>query len=226
VTGLRRRRSSSDHSVPAIIAANVFGGRIAAAVQAALPEMTDALRFIRSSTKQMGSLIDGLLRLSRTGRAALEICPLDMNQLAAGVVASFDFQARKAGVEIRLGDIPPCRGDEVQVSQVLANLVSTALKFLDPRRPGVITVSGVQEHGRSVYCVEDNGIGVAPEHQEKIFELFYRLEPSRCEGEGLGLTMVRQVLDRMNGEIKLYSKAGEGSRFEVTLPAARMRRAA
>jgi signal transduction histidine kinase/HAMP domain-containing protein len=199
---------------------------VAAAVQAALPEMTDALRFIRSSTKQMGSLINGLLRLSRTGRAPFEICPLDMNQLAAGVVASFDFQARKAGAETRLGDLPPCKGDEVQVSQVLANLVSNALKFLDPRRPGVITVSGVQENGLSVYCVEDNGIGVAPEHQEKIFELFYRLEPSRCEGEGLGLTMVRQVLDRMNGEIKVYSKAGEGSRFEVTLPAAQVRRAA
>ena len=67
--------------------------------------------------------------------------------------------------------------------------------------------------------MEDNGIGIAPAHQEKIFELFQRLEPSKSKGEGLGLAIVRQALGRLDGEVRVESKPGEGSRFYVALPA-------
>lgn len=77
------------------------------------------------------------------------------------------------------------------------------------------------EMGRSIYCVEDNGIGIAPEHQNNIFELFHRLNPADTEGEGLGLTIVRQVVGRLGGDIRLESQLGVGSRFFVALPAAR-----
>jgi signal transduction histidine kinase len=107
------------------------------------------------------------------------------------------------------------------VGQAFTNLLSNALKYLDPARPGVIRISGVIEGERSVYSVEDNGIGIAAAHQENIFEVFHRLEPTKSEGEGLGLTIVRQVIGRLEGEVRVESKPGEGSRFLVALPATR-----
>ena len=189
------------------------------AALAALPEMTDALRHIRNSTAQMDSLLKGLLRMSRLGRAALSIELLDMNSLVNKVVSSFEFQLRETGITLEIGKLPACQGDAVQVAQVFSNLVGNAVKFTDTRRPGVIKISGSMTAGRSTYCVADNGIGIAPEHQENIFELFHRLNPAETEGEGLGLTIVRQILSRLNGDIRIESALGEGSRFYVSLPA-------
>jgi signal transduction histidine kinase len=191
------------------------------AAKAVLPEMTDALRHIRNSTAQMDALLKGLLRLSRLGRSALCVEALDMNELMARIVSSFEFQIRSAGIALEIGELPSCQGDAVQVAQVFSNLLGNAVKYIDPQRSGLIRISGGAELGRSVYCVEDNGIGIAAEHQNKIFELFHRLNPAETEGEGLGLTIVRQLVGRLGGEIRLESQPGEGSRFFVTLPAAR-----
>ena len=71
-----------------------------------------------------------------------------------------------------------------------------------------------------IFCVEDNGIGIAPEHHEKVFEIFQRFDPEASFGEGLGLTIVRRILDRHSGKIWLESESGKGSKFFVSLPAA------
>ena len=191
------------------------------AAKAVLPEMTDALRHIRNSTAQMDALLKGLLRLSRLGRSALCVEALEMNELMAHIVSSFEFQIRSAGIALEIGELPACQGDAVQVAQIFSNLLGNAVKYVDRQRSGFIRISGGAELGSSVYCVEDNGIGIAPEHQNKIFELFHRLNPAETEGEGLGLTIVRQLVSRLGGEIRLESQPGEGSRFFVTLPAAR-----
>jgi PAS domain S-box-containing protein len=185
-----------------------------------MQEMSAALRYIRSSTTQMDALLTGLLKLSRSGRVALTIAPLNMNELISGVVAASEYQIKEAGIELDIAELPPCLGDSVQVRQVFANLLSNALKYLDPDRPGVIRITGVVEEECSVYSLEDNGIGIAPAHQENIFEVFHRLEPSKSEGEGLGLTIVRQIMGRLEGEVRVESKPGEGSRFSVSLPIA------
>lgn len=190
-----------------------------AALQPSLGEMAEALKYIRSSTSQMDGLLKGLLKLSRAGRTALNITVLDMDELVAGVVASMEYQVEAAGVSLAVETLPPCMGDRVQVTQVFSNILGNALKFLDPDRPGVIRVSGLASGNRLEYCIEDNGIGIAKAHQEKIFELFHRLDPQRNEGEGLGLTIVRQVLERLGGSVRLESQHGQGSRFFVTLPA-------
>lgn len=193
------------------------------AAVAILQEMTDALRHIRNSTVQMDSLLKGLLRLSRLGRAALSIELLDMNAVVDKVVSSFEFQLRESGITLDVVKLPACQGDAVQVAQIFSNLVGNAVKFIDPKRPGIIKISGSKSAGRSIYCVSDNGIGIAPEHQENIFELFHRLNPAETEGEGLGLTIVRQILSRLGGEIRVESKPGEGSCFYVSLPAEKLR---
>lgn len=192
--------------------------KLEAMLRTQLPDITAALRHIRNSTRQMDGLLKGLLKLSRMGRAALSIGPIEMNLLLARVVSTLQFQIREAGADLRMENLPPCRGDEVQVAQVFSNLISNALKFRDPARPSIIAIGGAVEQGRSVYFVGDNGIGIPPEHREKVFELFHRLDPTKTEGDGMGLTIVRQILGRLDGEIWIESTPGEGSRFYVALP--------
>lgn len=185
-----------------------------------LPELKDFLAHIRNSSQQMDALLQGLLQLSRTGKKSLKIRALDMDELVGQVVSAVQYQTEQKGAKILVEPLPSCGGDWVQVTQVFINLVDNALKFLHPQRQGVIRISGSQEKGRSIYCVEDNGIGIAPAHQEKIFQLFHRLETGEKEGEGLGLTIIRQLLFRLDGEIWVESQQGTGSRFFVSLPQA------
>jgi PAS domain S-box-containing protein len=180
-------------------------------------DIPHALQYILASSSKMNSLLSGLLRLSRLGRAALKIKRLGMNKLMAEVVASFEFQVKESGVKIRVEELPPCYGDETQINQVFSNLLDNALKFLDPDRPGMIRISGKAEKGRVTYCVEDNGIGIADKDREQIFEIFRRLDPDAGIGEGLGLTIVRKILDRHSGKVWVESEPGKGSRFFVSL---------
>ena len=181
-------------------------------------DIPEALRFIRTSASKMDALLNGLLKLSRSGRAALTIDSLDMNELMAQVVDACKFQIKDAGAELDIGDLPPCKGDAVQVNQVFSNLLGNALQYLDPERPGAIRIGGRVEGERSIYFVEDNGVGIAPAHRQSIFEIFHRLDPAKSKGEGLGLTIVQQILGRLSGYIWVESKLGEGSRFYVALP--------
>ena len=182
-------------------------------------DIPESLHFIQTSASKMDTLLSGLLRLSRSGRAALTIAPLDMNNLVSNVIDSSEFQIRKAHARMEVETLPPCHSDGIQLNQVFSNLLSNALKYQDPGRPGVIRISGRKEGKHSVYCVEDNGIGIAPAYLEKIFEIFHRLDPDRCEGDGLGLTIVKRILVRLEGSIRVESEEGSGTRFYVSVPA-------
>ncbi|MBL7119580.1 MAG: PAS domain S-box protein [Dehalococcoidia bacterium] len=181
-------------------------------------DIPDAFRHIFASSAKIDSLISGLLRLSRLGRAALTMEKLDMDELMADVIRALEFFVKGAGATVQVEDLPPCRGDRTQINQVFSNLIDNALKFLDANRTGIIRVSGWSEDGQAVYCVEDNGIGVAPEHQERVFEIFQRLDPSANSGEGLGLAIVRRILERHAGKAWVESEPGKGSKFFVSLP--------
>jgi chemotaxis family two-component system sensor kinase Cph1 len=183
-------------------------------------DLPRALRFIDAGITKMDALLNGFLRFSRTGRVELRPDRLDMNKLVAGAVQALKFQTDEAGAVIETSDLPGCIGDATLIGQVFSNLIENALKYRDPARRSRISITGSVEDGQACYIIRDNGIGIASEHQPKVFELFHRLNPKKTDGEGLGLTIAQRALERQRGRIWLESTPGEGTTFHVTLPAA------
>ncbi|MGR3301910.1 MAG: ATP-binding protein [Candidatus Scalindua sp.] len=183
-------------------------------------DIPDALRFIIASSSKMDTLLSGLLRISRMGRVVLAIKQLDMNKLISNVIGTYEYKIKEEEVKIQVGELPSCKGDSAQINQVFSNLLDNAMKYLDSDREGIIKISGRSEIGHIVYCLEDNGAGIAERHQDKIFEIFHRLDPAGNDvaGEGLGLTIIRKILDRHGGKIWVESESGKGSKFFVSLP--------
>jgi chemotaxis family two-component system sensor kinase Cph1 len=168
--------------------------RLRQPVEVAIPQ---ALRFINAGVTKMETLLAGLLRYSRLGRVALTIRPLNVNGLLGEILAAMEFQLAEAKAEVRVEPLPTCCGDNIQTSQVFANLLDNALKYREPTRPLRITDHAATcAIGQAVYAVADNGIGIAPQHQAKVFDIFHRLNPDATTGEGLGLTIAQRVLER------------------------------
>jgi len=182
-------------------------------------EIPEDLRFISAGTTKMQTLINGLLQVSRVGTIEVEIEPLNLNEILHSIENVTQYKIKSKGVDLTIEDMPGCTGDANLINQVFSNLIDNALKYLDPERDGKIRVWGRENGVRCVYCVEDNGIGIPEREQDRVFELFHRLKPDDEEtGEGLGLTIVSRILERLDGSIWLESKAGEGSRFFLSLP--------
>jgi signal transduction histidine kinase len=182
-------------------------------------DMPESIDFIRTSAAKMHALIEGLLKLSRVGHAELKMESLDMNAMLRDIVRTMQFQITSAGASVTLEPLPESLGDVAQINQLFSNLLTNAVKYLDPARPGVIHVTGRVQKGRSVYTVADNGIGIPLDHQSKVFDVLYRVDPdSPVTGEGLGLSISKRIVERHNGEITLESTPGSGTTFTVSLP--------
>jgi PAS domain S-box-containing protein len=181
-------------------------------------DIPEAVDFITNSTAKVDALLNGLLRLSRVGREEMNIVRLDMNAMMAEIMRGVQLRISQANARIEVESLPPCMGDYSLISQVFASLIDNSIKFLDKTRPGLIRITAAAEEGRCVYCVEDNGVGISPEYQGKVFEVFQRLTPEEKPGEGLGLSIVRQIVERHNGRVWTESQYGKGSKFFVALP--------
>lgn len=186
-----------------------------AASEARVPR---ALEYIRAGVTRIDALLEGLLRVSRMGRAALDIRPLDPLDVLNEVLSAQHFQIQEAGAMVVIGELPPCRADKHMLGQVLANLLDNAVKYRSPDRPSRISIKGKSGPDGVTYEVADNGLGIPEEERPRVFEIFHRHRPDLAEGQGLGLTLVQRCLARMNGRISLRSREGEGSIFSVTLP--------
>ena len=182
-------------------------------------DIPEDLGFIIQSARKMDSLINGLLEVARAGTASLNTTHLDMNRIICGIIDNAAFKAQEMEAQITADALAPCIADPSQVSQAFMNLIDNSLKYAHSSRKPRIHISCTTRDGESIYCVEDNGIGIPPEHHEKIFEIFHRLNPkSDTDGEGLGLTIIRRIIDRHSGKIWLESTPEEGSKFYISLP--------
>ncbi|EKV30559.1 Two-component sensor histidine kinase [Caenispirillum salinarum AK4] len=179
----------------------------------------------RGGAKRMDALILDLLAYTRVGRSGQADGPVDAGTLLAAVRANLDLAVSESGATIRLPDSPPpVTGCEPELTSLFQNLIGNALKYRHADRAPVVTVTAEADAaaGRVWFAVADNGIGIAPEYHDRIFQLFQRLHPREAySGTGMGLALCRKIVERHGGQIGLASQAGEGSTFRFDLPLAR-----
>ncbi len=189
--------------------------------------VSESIRFIQAAVMRLSNIIDALLRLSRAGRVEFQWQGVDVNKVVARVVDSMRHTANQRGAKVVIHDMPSAWGDPTAVESVFANLVSNALLYLDPRRQGAVEVgctpcpesaSADKPTVLRTYFVKDNGLGIPAEHQPKLFQAFQRLHPTVAKGEGIGLAILRRIVERHRGRIWLESAVGVGTTFYVALP--------
>ncbi|HEU0265223.1 MAG TPA: HAMP domain-containing sensor histidine kinase [Geobacterales bacterium] len=185
-------------------------------------EMPEALMYVDSSVHRMDSLINAILTMSRLGKKELRPQPLYLGDIISPLLATFAHQIDEHRVEIRVGDLPQVVGDRGALEMILANLMDNALKYLTHDRDGLLEISANVGDDDVTVHVRDNGRGIAPEDQTKIFDIFRRAGEQNVAGEGMGLAYVKTLVRRHGGMIWCQSTLGEGSTFSFTLPGVAM----
>jgi PAS domain S-box-containing protein len=179
-------------------------------------EMQESIGFIRNAVKHLGNIIDGLLRLSRVGRVEYASQVVDTNAVVAEILASLHSTVVQSGAAVTVTGLPTVRGDRNAIAQIFANIIGNALKNLDARRPGHVEISASADPV-PVFAINDNGVGIPEEYQRKIFRVFQHVHDSRTRGEGMGLAIVRRIVERHGGRIWFESRAGVGTTFFFAL---------
>jgi signal transduction histidine kinase len=185
-------------------------------------QMAEAIRFIQTAVSRLSDIISALLRLSRAGRVEYAPQQVDVAAVIARVVDSMHSVIADREARITVGTLPSAWGDPTALEQLFANLVSNALNYLDPARPGLIEIGSdgpsLANEESCTYFVKDNGLGIPEAYRHKLFRAFQRLHPEAAVGEGIGLATVHRIVERHGGRIWLDSEVGAGSTFYVALP--------
>jgi PAS domain S-box-containing protein len=199
-----------------------YSGALAEDFGANLPP--EAMRFlneVRDGAQRMGALIDSLLDFSRLGRQTLTRRRVDTASLVRETLAELTAQHADRPLELRVGELAPCHGDPSLIRQVWVNLLSNALKYTRDRSPAIVEVGSERRDGRSEYFVRDNGAGFDMRYAPKLFRVFQRLHRiDQFEGTGVGLAIVKRIVERHGGQVSVQAAVGEGATFRFTLGAA------
>ena len=184
-----------------------------------LPEQARRyLTHIEQNAAQMARLIDNLLEFSRMGRAVLARAPVNMRPLVEDVVRQ--LKQVDAHVQPYIGDLPPATGDADLLRQVWHNLIGNAVKFSRKVASPRIDVGHAESGAGAAYFVRDNGTGFDERYADKLFGVFERLHsPAEFEGTGIGLAIVKRVVELHGGRIWAESRPGQGATFWFSLPA-------
>jgi signal transduction histidine kinase len=179
------------------------------------------LTHIVRSGSRMDCLVQDILTYSRLARAELRFQPVPLHSLIVDIIRQYpDMQPPR--LRMRLApDLGQVMAHEPSLTQAISNLLSNAVKFVAPGVTPYIEVYSEPRNGHLRLWIQDNGIGIKPEHQGRLFGLFQRIHPeARYEGTGVGLAIVRKSVERMNGKVGMESDGVNGSRFWIELPAA------
>jgi signal transduction histidine kinase len=179
----------------------------------------DYAQRVVAAAQHMDTLIQDLLAYSRLSRSALKTSAVSLDSVLGEVMHQFNSEIQKTGAQIRVErPLPEVMGDHATLVQVLSNLLSNAMKFVKPGvKPGV-KIWSEEKNGRIRLCVEDSGIGIAPEYHDRIFRIFERLQGADAyPGTGVGLAIVKKGMERMGGQAGVESVPGKGSIFWVEL---------
>jgi signal transduction histidine kinase len=191
-------------------------------VQTANPEeRQEYLKRMQAAANRMQTLVDDLLVLSRVNRKGNPFRRLNLNKVLQAVLDDLQITIREAGAVVSAEPLESVSADESQIRQLLQNLIGNALKYRREDEQPRVRVTGERVENDRAYrvTVEDNGIGIRPEHQERIFEPFQRLHGmGKFPGTGMGLAICKKIVERHQGRLGVESEPGKGSRFFFTIP--------
>lgn len=180
-------------------------------------EGREQLKLLSSRVDRMQGLIEGILQYSRIGRMEEEErLEVDLNKLMADII---DMLAPPENITITVeNELPVIECEQTRITQVFQNLISNAIKYVD-KPEGLIKVGCIEESGYWKFNISDNGPGIEKKYFDKIFQIFQTLSPrDEYESTGIGLTVIKKIIEMYGGRIWVESKIGEGSTFYLTLP--------
>jgi light-regulated signal transduction histidine kinase (bacteriophytochrome) len=181
-------------------------------------DVKDHLRRIMESAAKMNALIDGLLHVAHAGHGKFAIERIDTGEMLEGVLNELGVRER---AQVTVGQMPEVRADPAALRQVWVNLVSNAVKYSAKRHQQEISIACETQGSEFVFCVRDNGSGFNPDDAARLFGVFSRLHSARdYEGIGVGLAIVKRVVERHGGRVWAESKPDEGATFHFTIPVA------
>ncbi|MEM5385557.1 ATP-binding protein [Paraburkholderia phymatum] len=185
-------------------------------------DIGEALHFLQTAVLRASHIIDALLRLSRVGRVEYRRQQVDVRDIVQRVIDAMQATIRDRGARIVVQTLPPVWGDPTALEQVFANLIGNAINYLSPARSGVVEIGattappGVQT--LRIFYVKDNGRGIPDIAMPRLFNAFQRLHGNVAAGEGIGLALVRRMVERHGGRVWVESKEDVGTTFYVALP--------
>ena len=174
------------------------------------------LRLLIQRVRRLDALIDGVLRFSRIGRLHEAVVAVDLNELAHEVI---DSLAPPSHITVTVASgLPTIQAEKTSIQQVLQNLISNAIRYSD-KPQGQITIDCADQGDSWRLGIADNGPGIETRHFERIFQLFQTLNPrDRVESTGVGLSIVKKIVEQYGGRIWVESTVGQGSTFYFTVP--------
>jgi signal transduction histidine kinase len=179
------------------------------------------LYFMHNAADRMNRLLTDLLQISLAGSVAATAERTPLQEIVGEALTIVAGSIAQHGATVKVEDVPvTLLGDRARLVEIWQNLIDNAIKYRQPQVAPVIEIGLDQTAEGPVFYVGDNGVGIDPAYHERIFELFNQLNPG-AEGSGLGLALVRRIVEKSKGRIWVESGGGgTGSRFRFTLPAA------
>ncbi|MEW5727889.1 MAG: ATP-binding protein, partial [Pseudomonadota bacterium] len=182
-------------------------------------ETREFMDFIRDGVRRMDLLITDLLAYSRVGRTSRD-GPVDTGRALDLALMDLQVEIDEAGAVVDHPDrMPVVTGDAGEMTRLFQNLIGNAVKYRSAERPSRVTVGCLDEGGLWHFWVRDNGIGIPPEHADRVFGIFQRLHArDEYEGTGIGLAICKKVVERQGGRIWIEPRANDGTTFHFTWP--------
>jgi signal transduction histidine kinase len=182
-----------------------------------LEKTKDFFGYAMDGADRMDKLILGVLNVSKVQRQELNTVPLDLNETVDIVVQNLHEFIEEQHGTVHYKDLPVINGDMFQMIQLFQNLINNGLKYNTSEQPTIWIDHEINDNQLELR-VRDNGIGIAEEHQERVFQMFKRLQGRNFSGTGIGLSTCQKIVERHHGTIHLTSKEGGGTTFIINLP--------
>ncbi|RDK03792.1 sensor histidine kinase [Paraburkholderia lacunae] len=191
-------------------------------------DVRESLQYLRTAVTRAAAIIDALLRISRAGRLEYQWQRVSVGRVVGRVVDALQGAISQRAAVVTVRELPPAWGDPGAIEQIFSNLIGNALNYLDPVRHGRIEIGALEPEPvdelepralrTRTYYVRDNGLGIPAAYMSKVFRAFQRLHGDVASGEGIGLAVVRRIVERHGGRVWVESAEGAGSTFFVVLP--------